>query len=72
MVTITCDTCRTTKKAKEEWILGFDLEFQSPRVLRRSLTFLDRWDDRRMNELGSVHFCSIECKEAYVEKSKAA
>ncbi len=72
MVTITCDTCGAKRQGNEEWLLGFDLEFQSPRSLRRSLTFLDRWDNRRINELGSIHLCSIECKDEYVEKSKAA
>jgi len=67
MVRITCDTCAAVKPSndktrREEWILGYDLETQSPRSLRRSVQFLDRWDDRRINELGAIHFCCVECK----------
>jgi len=77
MVRITCDTCGAVKPSndrigREEWILGWDLETQSPRALRRSVQFLDRWDDRRINELGAIHFCSVECKDKYLRKSAVA
>jgi len=74
MVTIACDICGKTKKPTDDWILGYDLEFESPRTrsLRRALTFLERWDDRRIVELGAVHFCCEKCRDEYVARSKAA
>ncbi len=38
--------------------LGYDVEMQSPNALQRSMRFLDHWDDRRVLELGAIHFCS--------------
>ena len=77
MVSITCDVCGREKPSKttvgaSEWILGYDLEVETTRSLRRQLTFLDRWDDRRVLELGAIHLCSEACREAYIEKSRAA
>ena len=72
MVTITCDICGAKKTPREEWVLGYDLEFESPRSLRRAVTFLDRWDDRRIVELGAIHFCSLQCRDEYIAKNKVA
>jgi len=77
MVRITCDTCRAAKPNNErfhheEWILGYDIESKSQRSLQRAIRFLDRWDDRRILELGAIHFCSVECKEKYLQRSAAA
>jgi hypothetical protein len=77
MVEITCDVCGkvrpdATRGAKEPWILGFDLQAETPTALQRSIRFLDRWDDRRVLELGAIHLCSDKCKEQYVRRSRAA
>jgi hypothetical protein len=77
MVTIKCDTCGAVKstsnlKPHQEWILGYDLEIESPWRLQRSVRFLDKWDDRRVLELGAIHFCSDGCKEEYIAQSRAA
>ena len=77
MVRITCDTCRAVKPNNErfhheEWILGYDIESKSARSLQRAIRFLDRWDDRRILELGAIHFCCVECKEKYLQRSAAA
>lgn len=77
MVKITCDTCRAVKPGdaklhREEWILGYDIESKSARSLQRAIRFLDRWDDRRIMELGAIHFCSTQCKEDYMRRSAAA
>ncbi len=78
MVTITCDVCAKKKNVdkipsgSDPWILGFDLEVETTHSLRRSLTFLDHWDDRRVLDLGAIHLCCETCRLAYVEKSKAA
>jgi hypothetical protein len=77
MVTIKCDTCGAIKpddlaKPGREWILGYDLEIESPYRLQRSVRFLDKWDDRRVLELGAIHFCGEDCKEDYIARSRAA
>ena len=72
MVTITCDTCKAAKKPEEEWVLGYDIETISPNGVRRAITFLDRWDSRRITELGSIHFCSLECKNDYIGRQQHA
>jgi len=74
MVQITCYNCGKQKVlgATDGWILGFDLEVESPSVLQRSVRFLDRWDDRRALELGAIQLCSEECKNEYVNDARAA
>jgi hypothetical protein len=77
MVVITCDVCKAKRPSDlipgaVEWILGTDLELETARSLRRQLTFFDRWDDRRVLELGAIHLCSEECRLEYIDKSKAA
>jgi hypothetical protein len=77
MIQITCDTCGAKKPQfsdgrHKEWILGYDIEIESPRSLQHSIRFLDRWDERRINELGAIHFCCIDCKDKYMQKSAAA
>ncbi len=74
MVQITCDSCGRVKPfdKPEEWILGWDLQVETPSTLQRSIRFLDRWDDRRVVELGAIHLCSERCKGQYVLASRAA
>jgi len=46
MVRITCDNCGAGKPEKlpatAEWILGYDLETETPKSVRRSIRLLDR------------------------------
>ena len=72
MISVTCDTCGTARQPGEEWVLGYDLESVSPSGVRRAITFLDHWDARRIDELGAIHFCSLECKNDYLDKQRAA
>ena len=72
MVKVTCDTCSAQRKHGEEWVLGYDIESVSQSGVRRAITFLDRWDSRRMDELGAIHFCSLQCKQEYMDKQRAA
>ncbi len=72
MVRVHCDTCKVERQPGEEWVLGYDLESVSPSGVRRAITFLDHWDPRRMDEIGAIHFCSIECKDKYLRKNTAA
>ena len=73
MVTIQCDVCGKprTREDAETWILGFDVPAASA-PMRRSLKFLERWQERRVLEPGAVHFCCEECKNTYVENATAA
>jgi len=79
MVEISCDSCgkvrpvlETARNGGGGWVLGYDVEVQSPNALQRSMRFLDRWDDRRVLELGAIHFCSDGCKEKYISTARAA
>jgi len=70
MVKITCDNCGIERPerpstAAVEWILGYDIEMESPNAVQRSLRFLDRWDDRRVMEFGAIHLCCEQCKAEY-------
>jgi hypothetical protein len=78
MIEISCDSCGKVKPVAQtvngapEWVLGYELEVESPNALQRSMRFLDRWDNRRVLELGAIHFCSLACKEKYISAAKAA
>lgn len=78
MIKIICDTCgavkdrpsrnneAATQSSQPEWILGYDLQSSTPRAVSRSMSFFDHWEPARVLERGAIHFCSIECKDAYV------
>ena len=78
MVRITCDACKAVKTAphkrrgKEEWILGYDLQADTAGGSAHVVRFLQHWDDARIQELGSIHLCSEQCKQDYLRKAKAA
>ena len=76
MVEITCDSCGKKKPegaiADDPWILGYDLEIETPNALNHSIRFLDRWDDRRVMELGAVQFCSLKCRDAFLKRARVA
>ena len=73
MVTITCDTCGQPRKKEnaDTWIIGFDVPNASA-PMRRSINFLDRWQDRRVLDPGAIHFCGGECRDTYLENAQAA
>lgn len=75
MVKITCDNCGANKPqnlpGNVEWILGYDLETETPKSVQRSVRLLDDWDDRRLMELGTIHLCSIQCRDEYMKFSAA-
>jgi hypothetical protein len=77
MVTITCDTCGRKKPQDEklspgEWLIGYDLQNETPNAVSRSIRFLDHWDDRRVLEFGAIQVCSEKCKHDYVHGKRAA
>ena len=73
MVTITCDNCGAVMPENlppgVEWILGYDLETETPKSVQRSIRLLDHWDDRRVLELGAIHLCSMQCRDEYLKRS---
>ncbi len=73
MVQIICDTCGDTMPdpmpSGFEWIMGYDLQIESVNALQRSVRFLEHWDNRRILEVGAIHFCSLECRNNYVLKA---
>jgi hypothetical protein len=73
MVRITCDNCGAEKPqqlpAATEWILGYDLEMETPKSVQRSIRLLDHWDDRRVLEPGAIHLCSLQCRDEYMRHS---
>lgn len=72
MITVTCDQCKVVRQPGEEWVLGYDIESVSPSGVRRAINFLDHWDARRMDELGAIHLCSLECRDDYLARQRAA
>jgi len=73
MIRITCDTCGKVKHGGQpQWIMGYDLQFSNTRAVGRSLSFFDHWEDSRVLERGAVHFCSPDCKEAYIAANTLA
>ncbi len=76
MVTITCDVCGKEKPQAAinggGWILGYDLQSESPNAVSRAIRFLDHWDDRRVLELGTIHLCSDRCRQDYLRGEHAA
>jgi hypothetical protein len=73
MVTIACDACakQRSRDNADAWILGFDVPAASA-PMRRSIRFLARWEERRVLDPGSVHFCCEECRNTYVSNAQAA
>ena len=76
MVTIGCDVCGKEKPQTATndggWILGYDLQSESPNAVSRAIRFLDHWDDRRVLELGTIHLCSEKCRQNYLRGERAA
>lgn len=76
MVEITCDNCDElmpeVMPSGAEWILGYDLQLESPNAVQRSVRFLDHWDNRRVLEVGAIHLCSMQCRDEYLQKTRAA
>jgi len=67
MIRITCDTCGVVRKSgQRDWILGYDLGFDSRETITRSISFFDHWDDSRVLERGMIQFCSPKCQQAYI------
>jgi hypothetical protein len=68
MLQYVCDNCGTVKAEGESWILGFAAERLGARAARREVTIAPAWDENRAVQWFAVHFCSVECKDTYLER----
>jgi|tagenome__1003787_1003787.scaffolds.fasta_scaffold19946126_1 hypothetical protein len=68
MLQYVCDNCGTVKAQGESWILGFAAERLGARAARREVTIAPAWDENRAVQWFAVHFCSVECKDTYLER----
>ena len=68
MIQYVCDNCRGVKHQADSWILGFAAENLGVTSARREVTIAPLWDEMRAREWLAVHFCSVECKDQYIEK----
>jgi len=67
MLQYVCDWCKRAKRASDQWILGFAAERVNATIQRREITITTRWSSRLAAHPLSVHFCSEEHKNAYVQ-----
>jgi len=68
MLQYVCDNCGAVKGEPEEWVLGFAAERLGISEARREITIAPRWDENRAVQWFAVHFCSIECKDEYIDR----
>jgi hypothetical protein len=68
MVQFVCDNCQSIKGPKESWILGLAADTLGITSASREISILQGWDAVRAADPLAVHFCSVECKDRYVEQ----
>jgi len=68
MIQFVCETCRKIKDPKENWILGLAADTLGITSVSREVTILEPWDAKRAVDPLAVHFCSITCKDRYVNQ----
>jgi len=66
MVRFECESCGRLKGEGEVWILGFAAENIGVTSARREISIASSWDRPRAVESFAVHFCSDECRAAYM------
>jgi hypothetical protein len=65
MVRFECESCGRLKDG-EAWILGFAAQNIGLTSARREISIASSWDRSRAVESLAVHFCSDECRAAYM------
>ena len=68
MIQFVCDTCQRIKDPREIWILGLAADTLGITSASREISILQSWDRARAVETLAVHFCSVECKDRYVNE----
>lgn len=66
MIRFQCESCGRLKGDGEVWILGFAAENIGVTSARREISIASSWDRPRAVETLAVHFCSDECRVAYM------
>ena len=67
MLQFVCDSCSVVKDPDDVWILGLAAEAVGVTAARREVNLLSGWDrDSAVHPL-AVHFCSVECKDRYMQ-----
>jgi hypothetical protein len=66
MIRFQCESCGRLKGDGETWILGFAAENIGVTSARREISIASSWDRPRAVESLAVHFCSDECRAAYM------
>ncbi len=68
MVQFVCDSCSAVREDDQPWILGIAAEALGVTAARRELTVFPTWDWNGAVHPLAVHFCSLECKNKYMER----
>ena len=68
MIQFVCDSCSAVKEGSEVWILGLAADAVGAASARREITILSSWDRPNAVHPLAVHFCSLECKDDYMER----
>ena len=72
MLQYVCEVCHKIKTKGQEWTLGFDIQVEGKRVIRRSLVFANSWDEKRAIDWSAIHLCSEGCKQRYMKLTRAS
>lgn len=68
MLRFVCDYCQNVKQPDEVWINGMAAENVGTQAARREVLIDPVWRSERAVQPFAVHFCSVECKDRYLEK----
>lgn len=68
MLQFVCDLCGNGKQPDETWINGVAAENVGTQAARREVVIDPAWRRERAVLPLAVHFCSVECKDNYLEK----
>jgi hypothetical protein len=72
MIQFVCDTCSAIKQPSEAWIVGQAAEAVGAVSARREVTIQSVWDRTTILHPLAVHFCSVQCKDEYMDRVFAA
>ncbi len=68
MLEFSCDYCGDLKKPNETWINGVAAENVGTQAARREVVVDPAWRRERALLPLAVHFCSVECKDNYLNE----
>ncbi|HZP62247.1 MAG TPA: hypothetical protein VFB28_02440 [Terriglobales bacterium] len=67
MLLFSCDSCQRIKNPDEKWMVGLAADTVGLTSATREVTILDAWSNARAIDPLAVHFCSVACKDQYVD-----